>query len=131
MQSARQYLFDLGLAKMSRGRFSAEAKAALAKAMSEGMTFSDYVQSTPAAVPTRVLAAPVVRSAKITKPSTKAAPIASQEPQRTEHFMSVTEKNGTLVVLGNCKCGKSIRMCRCSNGPVPPAYLDVASMTLI
>jgi hypothetical protein len=35
----REYLVSLNLAKPGRGRFSAEAKAALAKAKSEGMTF--------------------------------------------------------------------------------------------
>ncbi|WMI33584.1 Lsr2-like DNA bridging protein [Streptomyces phage Kenrey] len=39
MATERDYLVSLGLAKAGRGRFSAEAKAALAKAKSEGMQF--------------------------------------------------------------------------------------------
>ena len=39
MQTERDYLVSLGLAKPGRGRFSNEAKQALAKARSEGMTF--------------------------------------------------------------------------------------------
>lgn len=41
MATQREYLVSLGLAKPSRGRFSKEAKAALAKAVEEGMTFTD------------------------------------------------------------------------------------------
>lgn len=41
MTTQREYLASLGLAKMGRGRFSVEAKAALARAVSEGMSFSD------------------------------------------------------------------------------------------
>lgn len=39
MATEREYLVTLGLAKAGRGRFSAEAKAALAKAKSDGMVF--------------------------------------------------------------------------------------------
>lgn len=41
MATQREYLVSLGLAKPGRGRFSTEAKAALAKAVEEGMTFTD------------------------------------------------------------------------------------------
>lgn len=39
MPTERQYLVSLGLAQNGRGRFSAEAKTALAKAKSNGMVF--------------------------------------------------------------------------------------------
>lgn len=41
MATMREYLVSLGLAKPGRGRFSGDAKAALAKAIAEGMTFDD------------------------------------------------------------------------------------------
>lgn len=42
MQTKREYLVNLGLAKANaRGRFSLEAKEALVKARAEGVTFSD------------------------------------------------------------------------------------------
>ena len=46
-QTAREYLFSLGLTKSptGRGRFSNEAKAALAKAESEGIKFVDVTPS--------------------------------------------------------------------------------------
>ena len=46
MPTKREYLVSLGLAKAGRGKFSNEAKAALEKALAEGMTFSD--QTPPA-----------------------------------------------------------------------------------
>lgn len=50
MQSKREYLVGLGLAKPGRGKFSNAAKEALAKAEAEGMKFSD--NSVPAIRPT-------------------------------------------------------------------------------
>lgn len=43
MQTRREYLADLGLAKIGRGKFSTAAKAQLDKARSEGIKFSDEV----------------------------------------------------------------------------------------
>lgn len=47
MQSKREWLASKGLAKIGRGKFSNEAKAALAKAESEGMKFSDSPTGAP------------------------------------------------------------------------------------
>lgn len=41
MTTQRDYLVSKGLAKPGRGRFSGEAKAAIAAAIAEGMVFSD------------------------------------------------------------------------------------------
>lgn len=45
MQSKRDYLVGLGLAKPGRGKFSNEAKRALAKAESSGIKFLDTMPS--------------------------------------------------------------------------------------
>lgn len=50
MQTKREYLVGLGLAKPGRGKFSNAAKEALAKAEAEGVKFSDIVTKIP--VPT-------------------------------------------------------------------------------
>jgi hypothetical protein len=50
MQTRRDYLASLGLAKPGRGKFSNEAKAALEKAIANGMEFSD---GTPAVKPVK------------------------------------------------------------------------------
>jgi len=49
MQTKRDYLVGLGLAKPGRGKFSNAAKEAIAKAEAEGMTFADTAPSKPAA----------------------------------------------------------------------------------
>lgn len=48
MQSKRDYLVGLGLAKAGRGKFSNAGKEALAKAEAEGMKFSDSTKTVPA-----------------------------------------------------------------------------------
>ena len=52
MQSKRDYLVGLGLAKPGRGKFSNAAKDALAKAVADGVKFSDgEAQSSPIVKP--------------------------------------------------------------------------------
>lgn len=47
MQTKREYLVGLGLAKPGRGKFSNAAKAALAEAEAKGVKFSDIVTKIP------------------------------------------------------------------------------------
>lgn len=47
MQTKREYLVGLGLAKEGRGKFSNAAKEALAKAEASGMKFSDATGPAP------------------------------------------------------------------------------------
>lgn len=60
MTTAREYLITKGLAKPGRGRLSRDAHAVLAKAIAEGMTFTD---SKP--VPKRIKAEPKAESEQI------------------------------------------------------------------
>lgn len=58
----REWLVSKGLAKAGRGKFSNEAKAALAKAEADGMVFSDAVPSvkpTPKPKVEKAISAPV------------------------------------------------------------------------
>lgn len=47
MQTKREYLVGLGLAKPGRGKFSNDAKKALAEAEAKGIKFSDIVTKIP------------------------------------------------------------------------------------
>lgn len=47
MQTKREYLVGLGLAKPGRGKFSNDAKKALAEAEAKGVKFSDVVTKIP------------------------------------------------------------------------------------
>jgi hypothetical protein len=59
----REYLISLGLAKAGKGRFSAAAKAAIEKAISEGMVFDEPVAK-PVSDKPRVAKAPKVAKEK-------------------------------------------------------------------
>lgn len=48
MQTKREYLVGLGLAKEGRGKFSNAAKAALAEAEAKGVKFADVLANVPA-----------------------------------------------------------------------------------
>lgn len=52
MQTKREYLIGLGLAKEGRGKFSNAAKEALVKAEANGVKFSDVVANVPTPKPT-------------------------------------------------------------------------------
>lgn len=52
MQTKREFLVGLGLAKPGRGKFSNEAKKALAEAEAKGVKFSDIVTKIPVATGT-------------------------------------------------------------------------------
>lgn len=77
MQTQRQYLYGLGLAKApeGRGRFSAAAHEALTKARAEGMTFSDDTkpEPKPKAVNVKVRGP---KPEKVAKPTEKVDPKA-------------------------------------------------------
>jgi hypothetical protein len=53
MQTRREYLVGLGLAKEGRGKFSTAAKEALDKAIAEGVVFADTVAPTEKSVPAK------------------------------------------------------------------------------
>lgn len=72
MATEREYLVTLGLAKEGRGRFSAEAKDALAKAKKGGMSFdktvAELAKEARESKPKRV-AKPTVTVEKVDRPS--------------------------------------------------------------
>lgn len=64
---ARAWLVERGLAQPTRGKFSKDAHTALAKALAEGVAFSDYPKSATAPVPvsspdSQATGIPVVKS---------------------------------------------------------------------
>lgn len=62
MQTRREYLVGLGLARPGRGKFSHTAKVALIEAAEKGITFSDG-EIVPRTTPTVKPTAPVVNDA--------------------------------------------------------------------
>lgn len=89
MQTQREYLHGLGLTKspVGRGRFSGQAHEALAKARSNGMTFSDDVKAEPK--PAKVKVKGATSKVKIPNPEAK-----SVDPKAVREWAS---KNGHKV----------------------------------
>lgn len=73
MQSKREYLVSLGLAKEGRGKFSNAAKEALVKAEAEGMEFSDSSTGPTAIAP---------RKTRPTKNSEQSEPVGQNSEER-------------------------------------------------
>lgn len=127
MQTAREYLVGLGLAKAGvRGGFSREAHKALKNALDSGMTFKDWDKN-GRIIPDKNK----VRVVKIPGQTTRAAiATRTRKPLREHSRMLITEKNGTKIVLdSHSVCGNSIRFCTCRKLE-PPKYMDVASFVL-
>ena len=81
MATEREYLVSLGLAKEGRGRFSAEAKAALAKAKKGGMSFDktalEIAREERANRPKKVAKATVIRESRPSQQSYDAKAVRS------------------------------------------------------
>ena len=79
MATAREYLVSLGLAKPGRGRFSGEAKAALAKAIADGMTFDEVNPPAPKQLKVKTVGAKPLDSDDFKDISPKAVRAWAQE----------------------------------------------------
>jgi hypothetical protein len=137
MQTKREYLVSLGLAKAGRGRFSGEAKAALANAESEGVVFSDgkaasdSPESEPRA-PRSVSTKDEGRAFQVYKPEPVSVhPVTTFQQTYNVHprvreadSMIGEDENGIRVAFTHCRrCSSHIGFCRC-NSVLPPKYLS-------
>jgi hypothetical protein len=136
MATKREYLVGLGLAKPGRGRFSADAKAALAKAEAEGTVFSDGKDASES--PDSEPRAPRPVSTKgegqaftykpepsnTTPVQTYAPPFnVSPKVRNVGQILGVDER-GTQIAFANCsRCTSHVDFCRCKSGPKPPKYI--------
>lgn len=116
MASEREYLVSIGLAKPGRGRFSAEAKQALAKARNDGMQFDQPVVSTPRVVKPRATKTdnkPTSRAPGVgvidVRPRTLASDAKIYHTTASGKRIAVSDKN----VCGSC--GPSLSHHSCSN----------------
>lgn len=111
MTTRREYAISLGLAKQGRGRLSHEAHAAIAKAESEGMTFSDSPK------PKTVTPSASIQTI-VDKPKVK------ETVKRYVRSYILTTKAGQVIEFGSCAmCKNSIMFCACQNGPYYPDWI--------
>lgn len=128
LQTRRDYLVDLGLAKPGRGKFSNDAKAALAKADAQGYEFLDGPS------PKGNGSGPIKSTVKKEKsaPTGDTSGIAELAPYRFEESdyravetVSGIERslrsacNGCRVSLVVCWCAEPVIVARDGNGSVP------------
>lgn len=116
MQTEREYAISLGLAKPTRGRMSREAKAAIAKAKADGMTFSNpsYAVAKAAAKPRA--SKPVGESEERTGLDLFAPVAQRTSPEGTYWTAEVNGKRQKFTHATVCvPCGFSLGWHRCSN----------------
>lgn len=136
MQTKREYLVSLGLAKAGRGRFSGEAKAALAKAESEGVVFSDgkvasdSPESEPKA-PRSVSTKGEGQAFQVYKPEpVNTRPVTAYQQTynvaprvREANSLIGEDENGIRVAFSTCRrCSSHIGFCRCKT-ILPPKFI--------
>lgn len=113
MQTRREYLVGLGLATPGRGRLSAAAHAAIDKAVSEGMTFSDMAKTSAP-----VKSADVAKTVKNTEQD-----YFGETAQRLHDGGWYVEENGKRREISGrevCRtCGYSLDYQNCSSPTFP------------
>lgn len=134
MATKREFLVTLGLAKEGRGKFSAAAHAALAKAESEGVVFDEPVKPEPKPKAARVTVVPAKVS--LTKPATETVkadstvtadplpvgPRPTVRPEKTLYAVSPVGTSHVRIGYDICfSCSYSVQTCTCRTGPKPPA----------
>jgi hypothetical protein len=133
--SERAYLASLSppLAKAgSRGRFSKEAHAALAKARDEGVTFDGEADAEGNASPpvTQVAGGAPSRSE-----SFLARPAVKQPRRRQEKVLYGYTSEGYKVGFSTCRrCTLHMQLCACPQGIQPPSIvetIDADSLSMI
>lgn len=142
LQTPREYLFSLGLAKMGRGKFSAAAHDALAKAVADGMQFKDVtVVKAPVAVVTKSDNNVKPVKTETVKVSTKPADrpnarivdgLMVEAAPRYMHDNYIANDIDDTKIKKTWKdtcngCGYSIRWCLCASGPSVFSLVDLST----
>lgn len=146
MATRREFLVEKGLAKPTRGRFSAEAKAALAEAEAAGVVFDDTPSTEGAQASTDASEQPgprsgagrsVSRSRNSSDGSTSGVSVQivgrNQRPAIRDFSQIVGKTSeGYPVAFATChRCLSQVSMCRCRAGILPPSYVDTVDSSLL
>ena len=137
MTTAREYLISKGLAKPGRGRLSRDAHAALAKAIAEGMTFTD---SKPAPKPkaeskqiseqispqkslAEILPEEIPVGFTRSKITGALYPILESPVMREPKMLYGVDEDGHTIEFSLCfKCAEHMMYCQCSQ-ITPPSLV--------
>jgi hypothetical protein len=126
MQSRREYAHSLGLAKLGRGKFSAAAKEAIAKAEAEGMRFSDSGTVVRVATPTGDAPAAPVRSDA--RASLYICPSDFRFPEG--EWQAVAVIDGKRTVFGMRECCNTCRVSLTNHACASPSIHGNIAVTI-
>lgn len=128
MGTQREYLIDLNLAKPGRGRFSREAREALAKAVADGVTFDD----------TKVKVETVASSDASDHrqgPEPSRAPVPARPPQiriRDIRSMFCEDEDGHEIEFSLCRrCSYHVSFCKCASIGMPSIGVRLLDKTTL
>jgi hypothetical protein len=125
MVTQREYLVGKGLAKPGRGRFSREAKAALAAAVAEGMIFTD-TQTAPAPnIDQEPVEAP--------KPKDTGVPLfrvgGSDYKLRNVRALTGLTEDGVTIAFDSCsRCLGHLTLCSCKKPKAPYGVVQIIDL---
>jgi hypothetical protein len=129
LQTPREYLVSLGLAKEGRGKFSAAAHAALEAATASGIVFAEKPKPEPKPRAVRVpkpakptIVVTVVKGPKPAAEGQTARPVPAALPKlREQRTFYALSPEGYRVGYDRCrKCMNPVSVCPCVSGPVAP-----------
>lgn len=110
MQTKREYLVGLGLAKPGRGKFSNSAKAALAEAEAKGVKFADIVTKISVATGTSTEKSDGGQTAKETDPRDSAYLSPDDYRYPEAEYRAVTFRDGKKVSVSLRECCNTCRV---------------------
>jgi len=129
LQTRREYLIGLGLAKPGRGKFSKAANEALAKARAEGIVFSDDDKpvSTPRATPVGGTSEPRAAVVPVTE-SPYLYPSDFRFPE--DEYRAVAVIDGKRTVFGMRECCNNCRVSLTNHVCDAPSIYGNVSVTV-
>lgn len=137
MQTAREYLMDLGLVKSNRGKLSYEAKFALKKALRSGIEFSDWDENgrikpiaAPKRKPKKTEYVTVESENQQERDVLAADPVRINCKRREENAIEYIDADGVHGVMDICNNNHYIQHCVCIK-PKPKNFLNAKDFKLI
>lgn len=129
MQTKREYLVGLGLAKPGRGKFSNDGKAAIAKAEAEGMKFSDTATGAPAPKPVKTDDKPAEPVKADPRESAYILPSDFRFPMG-EYVAFSRDENGKRVMHSLAECCNTCRVSLTNHACNTPTIHNYVPVTI-
>jgi len=130
LETRRDYLVRMGLAKPGRGKFSNDAKAALAKADEEGIEFLDG--PSPKGNGTGPVKSSLGSSSPVVKPVTETPYLTPDEYRYPEaEWSAFCMKDGKKVIVSLRECCNSCRVSLVNHSCNTPTIHNNVPVTIV